>query len=351
MTTPRSVVLPVSRDLREAWPEESGFARWLCDPQHLKLVNDAVGFELECAELEFPVGSSYVDIRCNVAGEGTCVIIELQLERTDDPHLGQLLGNWGQLDDVVVIWIAKKFLPRQIAVFEKLNRKKIGSKFFAIEVTVLQSPRAEDLLPIFNVVAKPSGAPRKPLPPGARHAQVKGVDAIRLRYWTALKQVCAQLTDFRFQKPSPACRLRSGIGRKGYLVEAVIRTATSTVKPTIAVQLAIKTADAAEAIAALKLLDWKLCSRIDLPLHWHLSPRLKAAKVYVTLDADFTDESTWQMQFAWLTKYALLFHGTFRPLVRRSRVDPVAKPNSRASHRAELNAGTVSQLMQGADGL
>lgn len=79
-------------DLREAWLSESiDFTPWLAQEDNLKLLGDAIGFELELESQEKNVGPFLADILCKDTATDNWVLIENQLEQNDHSHLGQLL--------------------------------------------------------------------------------------------------------------------------------------------------------------------------------------------------------------------------------------------------------------------
>ena len=63
------------------------------------------GNELEAQEKA--VGPFSADILCKNTADGTWVLIENQLERTDHTHLGQLLTYAAGLQAVTIVWIAR----------------------------------------------------------------------------------------------------------------------------------------------------------------------------------------------------------------------------------------------------
>ena len=83
-----------SVELRKAWESESGdFTPWLAREENLKLLGETIGIELECEAQEKDVGPFRADILCKDTSNGTWVLIENQLEKTDHCHPGQLLTH------------------------------------------------------------------------------------------------------------------------------------------------------------------------------------------------------------------------------------------------------------------
>ena len=74
-------------DLRECWPrEDSDFTPWLASEENISILGDAIGTELEVKEQEASVGSFSADILCRDVTNDSLVVIENQLEKTDQFH-------------------------------------------------------------------------------------------------------------------------------------------------------------------------------------------------------------------------------------------------------------------------
>jgi hypothetical protein len=81
-------------ELRDIWRSEAqDFTPWLASPANLALLGEALGIELEIEAQERNVGPFKADILCKDMLDGSWVLIENQLEKTDHTHLGQLLTS------------------------------------------------------------------------------------------------------------------------------------------------------------------------------------------------------------------------------------------------------------------
>ncbi len=122
-------------DLREVWQNEAGqFTPWLAQVDNIALLADTLGLELEVEAQEKGVGPFRADIDCRDTSDGTLVLIENQLERTDHTHLGQLMTYAAGLDAVTIVWIAERFTDEHRAALDWLNEitgEKVG--FFGLE--------------------------------------------------------------------------------------------------------------------------------------------------------------------------------------------------------------------------
>ena len=144
-------------ELRDVWPNEAtegkGFTPWLAE--NIGRLGDALGMRLEVEAREAPVGSFSLDILARDQ-DNRPVVIENQLEGTDNPHLGQLLTYAAGFDANVVVWVAKNFRDEHRDALDFLNRRTgEDTEFFGVEVELWQiddSRRA----PYFKPVVTPS---------------------------------------------------------------------------------------------------------------------------------------------------------------------------------------------------
>ena len=89
-------------ELRNVWRHEANdFTPWLID--HIDLVGEVLGLELEVVGREQAVGDFAVDIVARDLGRNKIVVVENQLEETDQSHLGQLITYAAGLEAGVVI--------------------------------------------------------------------------------------------------------------------------------------------------------------------------------------------------------------------------------------------------------
>ncbi|MYD05155.1 MAG: DUF4268 domain-containing protein [Acidimicrobiia bacterium] len=140
--------------LRKVWPQEaSDFTPWL--EEHLGELGEALGIELEASERESRVGSRSLDIMATDSN-GRPVIIENQLERSDDDHLGRLLIYAAGKDADFIIWIARDFEDEHWQVLQWLNQRTgTDTQFFGVAIEVWRIDDSRPA-PYFKVVVAPN---------------------------------------------------------------------------------------------------------------------------------------------------------------------------------------------------
>ena len=125
-------------DLRNVWRHEAiDFTPWLVD--HIDLVGEALGLELEVVGREHGVGDFSVDILARDLGRDKLVVIENQLEETDHTHLGQLITYAAGLEASVVIWVSRGIREEHRQALDWLNRGDgATTEYFGVAIELLQ---------------------------------------------------------------------------------------------------------------------------------------------------------------------------------------------------------------------
>ena len=110
---------PIS--LREAWPDEArDFTPWLAGNLHLLAAELNLDLELEKQEAKLP-GAGRVDILARQAVTGDRVVIENQLEESDDSHCLRLLGYAANANANTLVWVARDFTNYHRGILNWLN--------------------------------------------------------------------------------------------------------------------------------------------------------------------------------------------------------------------------------------
>lgn len=308
--------------LRSTWSDESGdFTPWLAKPENLALLGDTLGLDLEPEDEEVAVGPFSADILCKDTSDGSWVVVENQIEKTDHRHLGQILTYTAGLSAKTVIWIASKFTDEHRAALDWLNENtKDDISFFGLEIELWRIGNS-DPAPKFNIISKPNDwakAVKKQAdaPSGATtpHKQ------LQLEFWTALREHLVTTTKLKPHRAQPQHWLVLPIGRSGIQLNAIVSAWNNVTEsygvPEIRVELTLMSQQAKEQFAALEQRKSEFAKAIDLPLHWHNPPERKQCRVYVRAEMDFTDRNTWPACFAWLQRYLERFAEVFGPVVK-----------------------------------
>ena len=141
-------------NVREAWPDEAqDFTPWLAE--HLDLLGDTIGVNIDLEEIEAQVGGFSLDILAT--SERGLVAIENQLEQGNHNHLGQLITYAAGLEAKVLVWISTGFRQEHLDAVEWLNT--LGTTavgVFAVQVRVVRIDESR-MAPDFRALMSPKG--------------------------------------------------------------------------------------------------------------------------------------------------------------------------------------------------
>ena len=141
--------------LREAWPHEAqNFTPWLA--RNLDQLSRLIGIPMELVDSEVVVEEFSADVLARDSSDGSLVLIENQLERSDHGHLGQILTYLAGLDSRTVVWIARDFSAAHLSAIRWLNDHTADPfSFFAVQVGVVRIGDSA-MAPVFEIRERPS---------------------------------------------------------------------------------------------------------------------------------------------------------------------------------------------------
>jgi hypothetical protein len=305
--------------LRDIWKSESSdFTPWLAQPEHVALLGDAIGLDLEVEAQEKDVGPFRADILCKETGSNAWVLIENQLERTDHSHLGQLLTYAAGLEAVIVVWIAERFTDEHRAALDWLNEianEKL--RCFGLEIELWrigESPVA----PKFNVVSQPNDWARSVSSTAGSIAAgaLSETKALQLEYWTAFsKFMQEQKSKLRTTKPFPQHWMNLALGRSGIHLTA-IASPTKTdgddgAQGEIRAEVYIEHPQHAKAWFAQLKADAAIEKELGEALTWHDSPHGRACRIFLRRPANLRDRKDWPAQHGWMQQKLEALHRVF----------------------------------------
>jgi hypothetical protein len=315
--------------LRDAWDNESlDFTPWLAQPANIRVLGDALGLELQVEGQEQGVGPFRADIVCRNLADGSLVLIENQIERTDHVHLGQLLTYAAGLNTVTIIWVADRFTAEHRAALDWLNRITAGDfNFFGVEVELWRIPTStlvgvgtSPAAPKFNIVCRPNNWVRALAEQMTAPRTATG--QLQLEYWTAFAEFLTQTgSQLKGARPRAHSKLPFSLGRKGFSVWAVLSSSdpdaeTDSEGGSVRAQITIEAEDAAGFFRALQLQKDALDIRFGEPLVWYETEDQHRRRIYVRLSANIQDRNDWQRQQRWLKERLERLYAVFAPIIK-----------------------------------
>lgn len=307
-------------ELRDVWEtEDRDFTPWLAQEEHIQILGDTIGIEMELEAQEKDVGPFRADILCKNVDDDSWILIENQIERTDHKHLGQLLTYAAGLQAVTIVWVASKFTDEHRASLDWLNKITDDNfRFFGLEVELW---KINDSLPApkFNIISKPNDWSKSISQAASRMSSqpTTKTKEMQLQYWHKLKENLAE-NNSRLKPQTPRAQhwWNFSIGRSGVKIATLMNTRENR----IGVEISMFSDDA-KAFYHLLLQDKEeIEEQIGEELVWKELPEKSASRIILYKDTDPSNETEWPRQFDWLREKVELFDTTFRERVKR--LDP-----------------------------
>jgi hypothetical protein len=307
-----------SVELRDIWKtEDRDFTPWLAKEEHLKILSESLGFELELEAQEKDVGPFRADILCKNVDDGSWVLIENQIEKTDHRHLGQLMTYAAGLQAVNIVWIASKFQPEHRAAVDWLNEITDEKfRFFALEIELWQIDNSTPA-PKFNVISQPNNWSKSISQAAKRISEeaMSDVQASQYKYWQSfLGYLTNEGTQLRLQKPLPQHWQNFTIGKRYFHISALLNTRDNC----IGVELNITDNENAKTYFKMLEADKEaIQDELGYEIDWMLLPEKITSKMRLIKEGDPLDENTWPKHHAWMKEHLEKFHSVFQNRVRQ----------------------------------
>lgn len=302
--------------VRDIWQTEAQhFTPWLARPDNLAILGETLSMELEMEAQERNVGPFRADILCKDTLDGSWVLIENQLERTDHVHLGQLITYAAGLHAVTIVWIATQFTEEHRAALDWLNEITDEKfRFFGLEVELWRigdSPAA----PKFNIVSKPNEWSRS-VGQAARRIEADALtetQALQLDYWTGLQAALVNHPFLRSQKPLPQHWTVFAIGRSGFHLGAILNSREGR----IGIELYLGNENAKAYFHLLFQDREAIESELGFSPEWMELPQRRACRIIRFRDAfDLPHKARWPECHRWMIETLEAFNRVFRDRIR-----------------------------------
>lgn len=305
-------------ELRSVWTNETtDFTPWLAQPNNLGELSETVGMDLEVTAMEQFVGPYRADLLCKDAISQNNVLIENQLDKTDHPHLGQILTYAPGLGVKTIIWIAAKFTDEHRSALDWLNEvTEENISFFGLEIELWKIGDSAPA-PKFNIVSSPNNWSKnlREVAQSSGMGESSALKLEQLRYWESFKEfMLKRNSPVRSHRPKPQHWTNFNIGRTGFWMSATVNSR----KNEISVSLTFKTLGTKALYEHFLKSKGEIESAFGRELTWLELPDAKESsiKTYL-LGTDFRNESDWDQQFNWLAESLETFNRIFRNKIRK----------------------------------
>ncbi len=301
-------VMKKVEDLRSVWSHEAlEFTPWLAKPENIKMLNEAIGLDIEVEETESSVDSFSADIVGVDSNTGRKVIIENQLEDSNHTHLGQIITYAAGKDATTIIWIVKRARDAHKAAIEWLNNHSDEDiNFFLIEIELWQINDSL-IAPKFNVVEEPNNWTKE-----IKKISIESNSATRqarLDFWFKFNELAfadnEYKKEFRARKPSTDHWYSMAIGLSGCSVNILYLVPSNS----IIVELYI--ANNKELYDRFYSHKDEIEKIVGCSLDWRRLPEKKASRIIVKSQFDLSDTTLLNDEISWIKEYSMKFKKAF----------------------------------------
>ena len=305
--------------VRQIWLNEAqDFSPWLAREENFQLLGEVLGLELELEAQEKNVGPFRADLLFRETLEGSFVLVENQLERTDHTHLGQLLTYAAGLKTVTIVWIAVQFTEEHRATLDWLNGITGEQfRFFGLELELWKIGDSE-AAPKFNIVSKPNNW-SKAMRDASQQLGLQNLNESqqkKLKFWTEFKVYVEQNSDLRPQSPRVQRHMNFSLGNSAFHLSTGFRAKEKTA----AVALYIKGPNAKSLYELLKQDKKEIEKALGTELLWKENPTTAGVNIE-RANFDYLDETHWQSYFRWMLDKLTVWDKFFRIKVNELQSD------------------------------
>jgi len=329
-------------DLKDFWNSDTqDFTPWLSI--NIELLGQVLGANLKVVSKSKEVIKGYrPDLVCKERKTGRMVLVENQLEGSDEQHLGRMVMYAAGLKASKVVWIAEKFRSEHKVALNWLNAISDGSVgFYGIEIELFKigdSPAA----PQFKMVCKPGDVPKvstvapkemthvRPQEPEKEKAEereeeeeidLEGLSASKrtqYEFWRSFRDYMKQNSFVKCSKPKPRAYMHHPIGHKGMFLASIASSYNSedeTYTGEVRVELNITNKDARKYYALLERQNEEIEHDMGEPLLWYIYPDTLRCKIYLRKSENIFEDKDWEPHFAWLREKLEKMHKAFNPRI------------------------------------
>ena len=300
--------------LREVWKHEAqDFTTWL--EENMEILGEAMDREIANAEREKKTESAFsVDLVAE-GTDGSSIIIENQLGRSDHDHLGKLITYLTAMQASTAVWIVADPRPEHVAALNWLN-ESANADFYLIKIEAIRidnSPPAA----LLTIIVGPSEEGKSI---GRSKQEVSERHHTRHKWWSQLVRH-PDATHHSHINPGRASWIGVGAGISGIAFIYV------TTKKESRVELYIDRGKGTDQ-ETLHIFDKLQTKKLQIedrfggPLGWERLEGKRACRIRAVVQGGYSDpEETWGETHDRMTDTMNRLVGAIRPHLKTLRIE------------------------------
>lgn len=291
------------------WPKEAqNFTPWLAD--HLDVLGDKIGMDLEKIGTEVDVGPYSADILAKDITTNTFVVIENQYEKTNHDHLGKLITYSSVLDAKTIVWIAEVFTDEHKKALDWLNDLTPNDvSFYGIQLELWEVGQDSASLHL-NVVSSPS-----------KNAKIikQGTSAPtesaqqQLEYWTKFRDKLKATKKIpSLHTPRPQYWFDVALGKSGVHISNTCNIQKNIVR----VRVYIENKTAPNAYNYLVSKKDEIEKQLGFQMLWDPNPNASDKTITLEHKTDLEDEVKTEESLNWMVEYTIKVWSVFSKVIK-----------------------------------
>ena len=291
--------------------EAGGLTNWLAEPDNLSGLAQELGLTLQLEGVNQKIGPYRASLICRDTWNDRLVLIETQLERSDNARLGQLVTAAAGLEAATLVWLAAPVADEHRAAMDWINAiSRPDIRAYALEIEFWRIGDSAPA-PRYELVAAPAEQERAARQSGSAEG-LSPSRKLQLEYWTEMESRIAGSGGPLHPVPAtPASFMAHSLGKKGIELCLATNAEERWVRCEIYLSGESAETDFKKLSHARDAIEETLAARVD----WQARQGKPDKRICLAMAADPTNREDWPRQQDWLLRTAAKMHTVFRPLV------------------------------------
>ena len=297
---------------RKMWPHEAAdFTPWLSE--NLNELGEKMGMELELVDKEVSVGPYSADILAKDAENGSFVVIENQLEKTNHDHLGKSITYASALNAKTIVWVTTDFTDEHKKALDWLNDNTNGDiSFWGFQLELWQITEQTASVR-FNIISSPS-SDVKQIKKNSR--DLTDASRTQLMFWTKFREKLQATGKIKSnQKAAPQYWYDVTLGKAGLHLS----NTCNTMKNIVSVRVYINNQIADTVFPYLLSRKEEINKMLGCLPVWDHNPNATDKTIILSYNTDLTKPQKVDEAISWMVEKTLIFKEVFSSIIKEMK--------------------------------
>lgn len=299
---------------REVYGHEAyDFTPWLAKEENMNYLSEILGIDIEIIGTERDVGGLRIDILGQNKKTEGLIVIENQLEKTDDDHFSRIFHYAAAIDAEKIIWIASEITDKHKCTIDWLNKVL---NIFLIKITAYKTNN--DYGVTFDIVSKPNNwvkEVKSETDEVYKEYKLSSAKILQEEYWDMLKQEVDKNYTDQFNSTKPHGKPFYNLSLKKIpdaKIDLIFNVQDSLIRDGIYIPKNKK------LFNHLYKNKEQIESEIGFKLIWYNEAE-KSSKIYIEKHVDVHNKNNWDEYIDWHLENACKFKRVFSERIKNFR--------------------------------